>query len=78
MEEAEIEFTPEALRAVAERAHEKDTGARGLRSVVEDVMLDVMYELPDQPRGANYLITEDVISGRERLFPLPERKPKSA
>ncbi|MFH1268693.1 MAG: ATP-dependent Clp protease ATP-binding subunit ClpX [Planctomycetota bacterium] len=78
MEEAEIEFTPEALRAVAERAREKDTGARGLRSVVEDVMLDVMYELPDQPRGANYLVTEDVISGRERLFPLPERKPKSA
>ncbi|MFH1924762.1 MAG: ATP-dependent Clp protease ATP-binding subunit ClpX [Planctomycetota bacterium] len=78
MEEADIEFTPEALRAVAERAREKDTGARGLRSVIEDVMLDVMYELPDQPRGANYLITEDVISGRERLFPLPERKPKSA
>jgi ATP-dependent Clp protease ATP-binding subunit ClpX len=78
MGDAELAFTPEALRAVAERAHEKDTGARGLRSVVEDVMLDIMYELPEQERGASYVITEDVVLGRERLFPLPERKHKSA
>ncbi len=78
MEEAELEFTPEALRAIAERAHEKDTGARGLRSVVEDVMLDIMYELPEQERGASYVITDDIVVGRERLFPIPERKHKSA
>jgi ATP-dependent Clp protease ATP-binding subunit ClpX len=78
MEEAELEFTPEAVRAIAERAHEKDTGARGLRSVVEDVMLDIMFELPEQERGANFVITDDVVLGRQRLFPLPERKHKSA
>jgi len=78
MEEAELEFTPEALRAVAERAHEKDTGARGLRSVVEDVMLDIMYELPEQERGASYVITDDIVLGRERFFPISERKHKSA
>jgi len=78
MEEAELEFTPEALRAIAERAHEKDTGARGLRSVVEDVMLDIMYELPEQERGASYVITDDIVLGRERFFPIPERKHKSA
>jgi ATP-dependent Clp protease ATP-binding subunit ClpX len=78
MEEADLEFTDEALRAIAERAHEKDTGARGLRSVIEDVMLDIMFELPEQPRGSSYLITEDVVYGRERLFPMPERKHKSA
>jgi ATP-dependent Clp protease ATP-binding subunit ClpX len=78
LEEAELEFTDEALRAIAERAQEKDTGARGLRSVIEDVMLDIMFELPDQPRGSSYLITEDVVYGRERLFPMPEPKHKSA
>ncbi|HUT93226.1 MAG TPA: ATP-dependent Clp protease ATP-binding subunit ClpX [Thermoguttaceae bacterium] len=78
MEEAELEFTPEALRAVAQLAHEKDTGARGLRSVVEEVMLDILYELPEQERGAKYVITDDIVLSRERLFPIPERKHKSA
>ncbi|HUS44807.1 MAG TPA: ATP-dependent Clp protease ATP-binding subunit ClpX [Phycisphaerae bacterium] len=78
MEEAELEFTDEALRAIAERAHEKDTGARGLRSIIEDVMLEILFELPDQPTGSTYLITDDVVYGRQRLSPLPEPKHKSA
>ena len=51
MEEAELTFTDGALRAIAERAQERETGARGLRAIVEDVMLDIMFELPDQERG---------------------------
>jgi ATP-dependent Clp protease ATP-binding subunit ClpX len=78
MEEAELEFTDGALRAIAERAKEKDTGARGLRAIVEDVMLEILFELPEQPRGSRYLITEDVVYGRERLFPMPAPKHKSA
>ena len=78
MEEAELEFTPESLRAVAERAQEKETGARGLRSVVEDVMLDILYELPEQTPGATYVVSDAVVDGRERLFPIPEKKHKSA
>jgi ATP-dependent Clp protease ATP-binding subunit ClpX len=78
LENAELEFTDGAIRAIAERARERETGARGLRSIVEDVMLDILFELPDQPPGARYLITEDVVYGREHLFPLPEPKHKSA
>jgi ATP-dependent Clp protease ATP-binding subunit ClpX len=78
MENSELEFTERALRAVAERAQEKETGARGLRAVIEDVMLDILFELPDQPAGTKYQITDEVVYGRQRLFPLPEPKHKSA
>ena len=66
------------MRLIAEKAHEKDTGARGLRSIVEDIMLDIMFELPDQPPGLTYEVTDDVVAGRTRLFPVPEAKHKSA
>ena len=56
----------------------KDTGARGLRSIIEDVMLDIMFELPDQKDGAKYVITEDVVSGKEALFKVTDPKSKSA
>ncbi len=78
MEEAELDFSAEALRAIAERAHGRETGARGLRSIIEEVMLDIMFELPDQQRGARFLVTDEIVHGRERLFPLPEPKNKSA
>jgi len=78
MENAELKFTDGALRALAERAQEMETGARGLRSVIENVMLDIMFELPDQPADASYLITDEIACGRQRLFPLPKPKHKSA
>jgi ATP-dependent Clp protease ATP-binding subunit ClpX len=78
MEKAELDFTDDALHAIATLAEEKETGARGLRSVIENVMLDIMFELPDQPPGARYLVTDDVVHGRERLLPLPQQQPKSA
>jgi ATP-dependent Clp protease ATP-binding subunit ClpX len=78
MEGSVLEFTDEAVRRIAEKAHEKDTGARGLRSMVEDIMLDIMYELPEQPPGAKYVVTEEVVLGREKLFAIPEAKHKSA
>ncbi len=80
MEGAELEFTPEALRAIALRAQERETGARGLRAIIENVMLDILYELPERTRGARYLITEDIVHGRQRLFPVPssEQKRESA
>ena len=74
MENAELGFTEEALRAIAERAMERDTGARALRSIIEEVMLDILYELPEQPAGSRYLVTDEVVHGRARLFPLPEAK----
>lgn len=78
MENAELHFTQEAMRAVAERAQEKETGARGLRSIIEEVMLDIMFDLPEQGAGKRYLITPEVVNGRQRVFPLVEPIQKSA
>ncbi len=78
MENSELTFTEAALWAIAAKAHKKETGARGLRSIIEEIMLDIMYELPDQEEGGHYVITDDIVMGREQLFPLPEPKTKSA
>lgn len=78
IENADLEFTETALAAIADRAREKETGARGLRSIIEDVMLDIMFDLPDQGPGMRYIITDDVVMGREQLLPIPQTKNKSA
>jgi ATP-dependent Clp protease ATP-binding subunit ClpX len=77
MEGSDLQFTEDALRAIAKRAQEKETGARGLRSIIEEVMLDIMFHLPEHP-GAAYLISEANVSGRERAYPVLEAKNKSA
>ena len=69
MENAELEFTPEALLEIAKIAKSKDTGARGLRSVVEESMFEVMFELPDLQPGQKYVLTPEVIRGEMRLLP---------
>jgi ATP-dependent Clp protease ATP-binding subunit ClpX len=74
MEEANLQFTDEALKAIAKKAQARETGARGLRSIIEQVMLDIMFELPDQPRGSQYLVSEDVVEGRQQLFEQPQTK----
>ncbi|HAY80949.1 MAG TPA: ATP-dependent Clp protease ATP-binding subunit ClpX [Planctomycetaceae bacterium] len=74
MENAELQFTEAALHAVAARAKEKGTGARGLRSIIEEVMMDIMFELPDQEQGQTYVINDDIVEGRDQLFKLPEAK----
>lgn len=77
LEGNELEFTPAALEHIARRALRRDTGARALRAVCEEVMLDLMYSLPDQQQGGKYIITEDVVAGRRHLFE-PERRKESA
>ncbi len=78
MENAELQFTEEALQLIANKAQEKETGARGLRSIVEQVMLDIMFDLPEQGPGNRYVITKDVVEGRKPLFGIAEPKHKSA
>jgi ATP-dependent Clp protease ATP-binding subunit ClpX len=78
MENCSLEFTKGALKAIAQRALQKGTGARGLRSIVESVMLDVMYELPDQPEATKYVIDEDAIAGRKEIFKIEQPQTKSA
>ena len=68
MENAQLEFTPESLREIARVAKEKDTGARGLRSVVEGLMFDIMFELPEQEAGKKYVVTPAVVRGEEKLI----------
>jgi len=81
LENATLEFTGEALRAVAERALGRDTGARALRSIVEELMLDLMYELPEQKEDqAEYEITEKMVRGEisPSLFAARKAKKESA
>ena len=80
MEGADVEFTDSALTTIARLALEKKTGARGLRSIVENVMLDILYDLPDLPSGGTYQVTEDTVAGRAGVLPIgsPERVAKSA
>src|SRR5690554_3458990 len=63
MENVELEFRTDALRAIARKAMKRKTGARGLRSIVEEVLLDTMYELPSLENVAKVVIDESVISG---------------
>ncbi len=71
MEGAELEFHPTALKEIARRARERDTGARALRSIVEEVMTDIMFELPDiEPKG-KYVVTDQVVRGEKALFESP-------
>ena len=78
MENSELEFSQPALKAIAELAMEKETGARALRSVIENVMLDIIYDLPEKEEQTKFLIDEDMVNGRQQLFSMPHRKPKSA
>ncbi|MFW6381785.1 MAG: ATP-dependent Clp protease ATP-binding subunit ClpX [Bacillota bacterium] len=61
MDDVELEFTEEALEAIADKALDINTGARGLRSVIEDTILDIMYDLPSQPEIKKCIITPEVI-----------------
>jgi ATP-dependent Clp protease ATP-binding subunit ClpX len=78
MENCRLEFTDQALRTIAHRAMAKGTGARGLRSIVEEAMLDIMYELPDGEEGITYRIDEDFLFGRNQVIRMPTPQTKSA
>jgi len=62
----DLEFTEDALHAVAEEAMRRNTGARGLRAIIEDIMLDVMYEVPSRMDVTKVVITKDVILKKEK------------
>ena len=64
MEKVELRFTDDALLTVARMANKRGTGARGLRSVLERCMLDIMYEMPSQEGVIECVITEEVVEGR--------------
>lgn len=76
----ELDFEEEALRAVAKRAVERKTGARGLRAILEKVMMNSMYQIPSDEGVNKCLITEDCVEGKEepQLFYGETEEPKKA
>ena len=81
MENTTLQFTDEALLAIARKAMLREVGARALRSVIEDLMIDLMYELPEyKEEGATYEITEKMVSGEVEptLFTARKVKKESA
>jgi ATP-dependent Clp protease ATP-binding subunit ClpX len=76
MEGVELKFTEKALRVVAEEAVKRKTGARGLRSIIEEVMVDVMYEIPSLTDVKECIVTEEVILKKERPILIFKKKAK--
>ncbi len=66
MDSMELVFTDDALRAIAEEALQQKTGARGLRTVVEDTLLEVMFEAPSRSDIAKCIVTADTVAGRRQ------------
>ena len=78
MEDAKLEFADGALHALAQKALKRDTGARALRSIAEELMVDLMYQLPEEPKPAKYVITRDIVEGKTKLFPVKRKAKKES
>ena len=72
----ELEFTPEALEAIADKAISMDIGARGLRSVMENLLIDVMYDIPSDTRVEKVVITKECVNGSEPPQKIYRPKPQ--
>ena len=79
LDNVELEFSKEALQAIARKAIERKTGARGLRSIIEDVMTDIMFDIPSNERIKKVIITENTITSGEKpkieMVPEGEKRP---
>ncbi len=78
MEEVELEFREDALRAIAKKAMDRKTGARGLRSIVEAVLLDTMYELPSMENVSKIVVDETTIRGESKPLVIYDSKQEQA
>ena len=64
MEGVDLKFTDGAYRAIAQKAMKRKTGARGLRSIMEDLLMDLMYDTPSKKDIKEIIIDEDVVNGK--------------
>src|SRR4051794_28858585 len=82
IDDVQLEFTPEAIRAVASRALERGTGARGARAILEEVLLHVMYDVPSRSDVGKVIVTEEVVTSGAAPTMVPReseaKKKKSA
>ena len=76
MDDVELSFSPDALRELAAQAIKKGTGARALRSLIEKLMLDVMFDIPSEKNVTSVTITRSVVIGETK--PLIRRKQDQA
>lgn len=77
LEKVKLSFTDSALRAIARLAMERKTGARGLRAILENIMLDIMYDIPSRNDVKECLISEEVVLNNEKSILLFETKKKA-
>lgn len=75
MDNVELEFEEDAILEIANKAMERKTGARGLRSIMEDVMMDVMYDIPSDPSIKKCVVTKECITGNAK--PIVQHKSKA-
>jgi ATP-dependent Clp protease ATP-binding subunit ClpX len=76
MDMIDLEFDPEGLRAIAQQAMKRKTGARGLRAIIEDIMLDVMYDIPSRGDVLKCLVTKDTVLDRQAPLIVPRKRKK--
>ena len=74
MEGVDLEFTEDALESVVELAMMRKTGARALRSILENIMLDIMYKIPSKENVSNCIITREVITEKKDPVYLSENR----
>ena len=78
MEGAELEFRDDALRAIAHKAMARKTGARGLRTILENVLLDTMYELPSMTNATKVVVDDAVVTGETKPYVIYETEEPAA
>ena len=78
MEDTELEFSEDALKAIAHKALKRDTGARALRAITEELMIDLMYDLPEEDKGNRYVITADIVNGKADIVKARRKKKKES
>lgn len=79
MDGVDLDFEPEAVDLIAQEALKRNTGARALRAIVEEIMLDVMYDVPSKENNGKFLVTADMVKNRNNaeLIPLPTKSETS-
>jgi ATP-dependent Clp protease ATP-binding subunit ClpX len=78
IEGATLDVTPEGLEELAARALKRDTGARALRALFDEIMLDALFALPSQPEGGRYVVTPEVVRGEAPLVCAETRRRETA
>ena len=78
MDGVDLEFEPDAIELIAQEAIKRNTGARALRSIVEEIMLDVMYDVPTKGDITKFVVTADMVKNRKNaeVVKLPTGKDK--